>query len=230
MSYFDGKKVLMVMAHPDDELIFGWPILQDASISKTLLICSSDLENPKRKWCSHRRFALEKLCEGLGIHVECLDYDSEFYRLESRAVARKSTMSTLLSRLRRAPRPLKADARGEKLSSMIEDVLARIWRFEFDLVYTHNAWGEYGHLDHHLVHSIVASVGVPTIVSDIFVESNWFPNKRIPPTLKRLYCRKIVQTCENNLEFYERCRKVYVDAGVWTWSEPPVTSCDLYEV
>ena len=27
-------KCLMVMAHPDDEIIFGWPIFQDKSIEK----------------------------------------------------------------------------------------------------------------------------------------------------------------------------------------------------
>ena len=27
-------KVLMVFAHPDDEIIFGWPIFQDPTIEK----------------------------------------------------------------------------------------------------------------------------------------------------------------------------------------------------
>ena len=36
-------KVLMVFAHPDDEIIFGWPIFQDSTIEKELIMVTSDL-------------------------------------------------------------------------------------------------------------------------------------------------------------------------------------------
>ena len=35
-------KVLMVFAHPDDEIIFGWPIFQDPTIEKELIMVTSD--------------------------------------------------------------------------------------------------------------------------------------------------------------------------------------------
>ena len=39
-------KVLMVFAHPDDEIIFGWPIFQDPTIEKELVMVTSDFNNP----------------------------------------------------------------------------------------------------------------------------------------------------------------------------------------
>ena len=60
-----NKKVLMVMAHPDDEIIFGWSIFQDKSIEKKLLICSSDFHNKEREWCKYRKDALFEICKEL---------------------------------------------------------------------------------------------------------------------------------------------------------------------
>ena len=42
-------KVLMVFAHPDDEIIFGWPIFQDPTIEKELIMVKSDFNNPARQ-------------------------------------------------------------------------------------------------------------------------------------------------------------------------------------
>ena len=52
------KKVLMVMAHPDDEILFGWPVFFDPKYKKKLLICSSDYNNPERAWCKYRKKSL----------------------------------------------------------------------------------------------------------------------------------------------------------------------------
>ena len=38
-------KVVMVLAHPDDEIIFGWPIFQDDDYEKEIIMCSSDFNN-----------------------------------------------------------------------------------------------------------------------------------------------------------------------------------------
>jgi len=71
----------IIMAHPDDEVIFGWPVLQQAS---SILICSNDKDNPERAWCKDRHKALEEIGQLLGIPVKSLDYPSEFYRLSAR--------------------------------------------------------------------------------------------------------------------------------------------------
>lgn len=218
------------MAHPDDEVIFGWPILQNRSVKKYILTCSSDLKNPHRTWCSHRKDVLAKLCDELGIECRCLDYNSEFYRLKTRDIpafgGRRSFREKLFQSILYKKMPFQGDQ--STLRMMMEDVLNQITRFSFDFIYTHNAWGEYGHLDHQLLHSVVASVGAPTIVSDIFLPSNWAPYSRRPPVFEKLYCRNLIETCENDMKAYAQFEKSYRDAGVWTWSEPPIRSCNLY--
>jgi len=46
---FKNKKILILIAHPDDEIIFCWPIFQDNTIEKTILTISSDIYNPNYK-------------------------------------------------------------------------------------------------------------------------------------------------------------------------------------
>ncbi len=55
-------KVLMVFAHPDDEIIFGWPIFQDPTIEKELVMVTSDFNNPARQQYAHRKFLLKEVC------------------------------------------------------------------------------------------------------------------------------------------------------------------------
>ena len=96
----DGK-ILMLFAHPDDEIIFGWPVLQDNTLQKELLICSSDLNNPKRQKYSHRKEALFRLAHNLNIKCTCLDYDSEFYRLETRRESFSKMCAHVLTEINR---------------------------------------------------------------------------------------------------------------------------------
>jgi len=73
--------IQIVMAHPDDEVIFGWPVLKQAS---SILICSNDKNNVDRAWCRYRYKALEEVGELIGIPVKSLDYPSDFYKLNAR--------------------------------------------------------------------------------------------------------------------------------------------------
>jgi len=85
----------IVMAHPDDEVIFGWPILKEAD---SILMCSSDANNPNRVWCKDRNKALREVCEALEVEFECLNYNSEFYRLSTRDEKLKRMMYEIQNR------------------------------------------------------------------------------------------------------------------------------------
>ena len=197
-------KILMVLAHPDDEVIFGWPILQRKGIEKEVLICSSDEHNPNRAWCAKRKHTLFNLCKSLGIPCRCLRYNSAFY---------------------------KADARKGELKQIRQTISEEIRKTEFDFVFTHNPLGEYGMLDHILVHNIVMStVNKGILISDILLENIWTPTKTISESYKRVYYTRKFSSNALDMTFYNKCKEFYTKDRVWTWNKPPVVACSVYQV
>ena len=199
------KKVLMVLCHADDEIIFGWPILQDKSIEKEILICSSDLKHPDRKWCAHRKYVLFEICQALNIPVTCFDYNSEFYRTETRK---------------------------ESLSKLQSQIVEFVHSHEHDYVFTHNPLGEYGHLDHKMLFDLMLCYSrKPILITDITLKTNWPSHESIPQRLRQLYYTKpFTESLELNEELYQFCEDIYRKYKVWTWSTPPVKKCRLFEL
>jgi hypothetical protein len=201
--------VVTVLAHPDDEIIFGWPIMQEPAIKKKLIICSSDLHNPLRKSVSHRKHSLEEVCKRLQItDLTCLDYPSEFYHLESR----RGSLSRFIEHVR----------------DIIRDKMVNETKF---VLYTHNILGEYGHMDHKLIHSIVLNLSTRMLYTDILLQSNWLPDKTSFSSLvTQLYFGKenLLKEVSLNLEWYTEFKTIYQLNGCWTWDKPPVTNCGVY--
>lgn len=188
-DYLMDKNITMLISHPDDEVIFGWPVLQRA---RKIVCCSSDLNNLERQWCKDRKLALKEVCGMLGIELVCFDYSSEFYKIDARAGE--------LIRLQEAISPLLSDSP----------------------VFTHNAWGEYGHMDHILVHQIARASGRKLLTTDICIDAGW------------LHCAQSPQGAylgdsSIDLDLYNRCKTIYLKYGCWTWSKDPIMKVGLYE-
>jgi hypothetical protein len=182
--------ITLLIAHPDDEVIFMWPFLQ---LAVRIVCCSSDANNPERAWCKYRKNALYEIASLIGAEVVCLDYDSEFYRV---------------------------DARNGDLWKMSREVLSLLQ--SADCVFTHNPWGEYGHLDHILVHQIARASGKKLIYSDMCVEAGWLPCTPWPSS------RVPERFCVNDFSFYEKCKAIYERYGCWTWSKEPISTARIY--
>jgi hypothetical protein len=190
-------RIQIVMAHPDDEIIFGWPILKKA---QSILICSNDLHNLDRAWCRYRYQALQEMGELLGIPVKSLNYPSEFYRL---------------------------DARSGQLNGWFTDVANSLDK-SCDVVYTHNWYGEYGHLDHILVYYAMLQNRykyMSMMTSDIRVKAGWFDYSQEPRMGAPVGVK--LNEVENDLELYKRCQSIYEKYNCWTWSQPPVEKANL---
>lgn len=145
----------------------------------------SDRDNAARRWCNKRAEALAEVCDLIGCQVHNLEMNSGFYR---------------------APRE-GLQAICDKIGMALESTTGPIA--------THNAWGEYGHLDHIVCHNVAASFkGRLRLTTDITMQRDWLPmcqDREMPP-------REVdVIEYELDLERFQKIEAIYRKHGCWTW-------------
>jgi len=198
-----GKHVLFLLAHCDDEVVCGWPVFQLRNVRKTVLVASSDRLNPSRQWCAHRKFAFYDVCRRLGASADCLDFDSDFYKTSQREGGFVRLQETLLGRID-GLRP-------------------------FDYIFTHNPHGEYGHLDHKFLFDLALNyVPEPLLISDLVMTSNWTSARQRTGRLSRAFYGCPLGDVWRDAELYGRVEAEYRRHGVWTWNEPPADRATVH--
>ena len=171
---------------------------------KRIICASNDSQNPERAWCKDRGLCLEEVGALLGAEVICLPMHSEFYRLPTRDESLKCLASTLLRHLAAA-----------------------------ETVFTHNAWGEYGNIDHILMHHVArvwqAETRRELLVSDIATEINWLPVRAWDQRTAR---EPIDDPTSHEIDrpLFDRIKAIDDARGCWTWSFEPVERCRVYSL
>jgi len=199
------SRVLVVVSHPDDELIFGAAVLLDPTVEKRILVCSSDENNPVRKWCAHRKDALFEVCDRVGIRAadrRVLPFDSEFAKVNHRNGLRSDILSEI----------------SKNITSMSVGC---------DCVFTHNMFGEYGHLDHVITwQTVTQTTSLPVVTTDTLVKLDWTPfsgaNDNVRASLGKVLCEKKIDA-----DKYGELEEVYRRHRVWTWCMPMIASVKL---
>lgn len=174
---------------------------------KRIVCASNDVHNTERQWCRERGLCLNEVGKLLGCEVTQFPSNSEFYRLPTR------------------------DGTLHKIMSDIGDHLGGA-----EVIATHNAWGEYGHLDHILCHhigrTVQAQTGCELLVTDISVMESpaWLPVKPWIQGDPWVRDKAGFQKFEIDRTMFDRIKAIYDRRGCWTWSFPAVDRCRVYSL
>lgn len=201
--------ILMILAHPDDETIFGYSVLQKRNNDRITLLTMS---HNRAKYGSGPEDALKEVCEINQIHLLDLPKrETNFYRLP----------------------PRYADlVLPDVIDSFKSSIELAIELSRPDFIFTHNPMGEYGHGDHRMLFNSVSMFNFPLMLTDIcFSNRCHLSSDKIPyiyaSTLYADYTQK--DECELDTNWYNAMKKIYEKHKAWSWGgHDAIEECNLY--
>lgn len=198
MTLTENSKILAIFAHPDDEVLWGWPLMQQGWVDQ-LFICSNDVTHGKEERRTvNRKIALEQACRAFNIPVVCEDEACNFSKF----------------------RP---DYNKWRIRGMA------FWK-DWDYIFTHNPHGEYGHIDHRFVFSVLRDTGRPLVYTDMYRDS--IKPKRKYKQDERGYYKYFWGTIEQDRSWFDIGEAIYRHHGAWTWQKSDeswrVNECGVY--
>ena len=198
------QNAVMVVAHPDDEILWFSSILNQC---KSVLVCFGPSATSKESWDGGRAVLMETYPL---TNVRFLKLrQSEAFQAANWSKP-KETGSGL--ELRRRKRSL-YEKNAETLLRILEVELKHE-----SLVFTHNPWGEYGNEEHVQVFRVLAGLRA-SLGFDLFVNS-YVSNKtaklmsRSEPSLD-----DTPLVCETDTVLAQRLKNLYLENNCWTWMD-----------
>jgi LmbE family N-acetylglucosaminyl deacetylase len=195
------QNAVMVVAHPDDEILWFSSILNDC---KSVLVCFGPSATSKQSWDSGRAALMET------------------YPLKKVRFLRVRQSDTFDAA--NWNKPKEADSglhlrRRRSLYGRNAENLRRILDVELkheSLVFTHNPWGEYGHEEHVQIFRILAELK-QKLGFDLFVNS--YVSNRSAKLMSRcthsLGGNPLVRETDSTLAL--RLKNLYLENNCWTW-------------
>jgi hypothetical protein len=202
------EKSVLVVAHPDDEILWFSSILEQV---QETIICFLDVES-RPDWSAGRRKTLA--CYPLPNVISLGLKESEaFNGANWLSPVRTDYGLEVKKTAHTSPAFSETRYRGN-YEFLRGQLLSRL--SDFQDVFTHNPWGEYGHEEHVQVHRVVRSVQQALGFS--LWCSNYCSNKSYHLMLR--YIRGFQFNCvmrETNAKLAGEIERLYRAHGCWTW-------------
>jgi hypothetical protein len=199
-------RILAILAHPDDEILWSFPILQDKGYEVAIVTLCCNAHKGIGALLS-----LQDVCRGNSVSfMGCPLQDNQFYRLPTRKAP-----FTLMRAL-------------ELIRGNIDWAISE---FQPEAIFTHNPWGEYGHGDHRLCFDVATRTNLPLILTDICIENKCHPScNEMPLFWGQVFTPdKLLRSCTLDEVWYDQMKKIYESRNAWTWGgHEPVRETNLY--
>jgi LmbE family N-acetylglucosaminyl deacetylase len=196
------QNAVIVVAHPDDEIIWFSSILNQC---KSVLVCFGPSATSKESWDSGRAVLMETYPLTKVRFLKLRQSDA----FEAANWSKPKEADSGLQLRRRTSSLYERNA--EKLLRILEVELAHE-----SLVFTHNPWGEYGHEEHVQVFRILTELK-EKLGFDLFVNS-YVSNKSVKLMsryVQSLEGNPLVR--ETNKTLAHRLKNLYLENNCWTW-------------
>jgi len=199
------QNAVMVVAHPDDEILWFSSILNQC---KSVLVCFGPSATSKQSWDSGRAVLMETYPLTKVRFLKLRESDAFEAANWNKP---KETDSGL--QLRRGRTSSLYEGNAEKLLRILEVELKHE-----SLIFTHNPWGEYGHEEHVQVFRILTELQ-EKIGFDLFVNS-YVSDRTVKLMSKYMHSLEgNPLVSETDKVLAHRLKNLYLENNCWTWMD-----------
>ncbi len=196
---------ILVVAHPDDEVIFASSILKFMDL---IIICFGEIPNEKKISSGRYSSIMELQKKG---------YNIEFLKIrQSRELFFGPNWFNLSESINRDKLGLNLYDyvnNNRKIKKFLKPMLK-----DASVVFTHNPWGEYGHMEHIQVFNIIKNIR-SEYNYEIFITgyvSN-LTEKYSKEFSSQIQEEKLIR--KSDLNIFYKFKKVYLKNNCWTWHQ-----------
>lgn len=195
------KKYSIVVAHPDDEILWASSILLNA---EKVIICFSDSEDNEKK--SEGRKNIQKnypLKNTIFLNI------SEAKKSKKKVVYEKTYESKY------GIEGFKDNVTYQKNYHILFDKLSKLLNYN-ETIFTHSPWGEYGHVEHIQINKILNDLSIEYKFELFYF--GYFNSITYKYMLNKLPKKVKVEKYKINLNIFYQIRELYIKNNCWTWN------------
>ena len=200
-------KFAVVVAHPDDEILFASSIIDKAS---QIFICFSDIPGEDK--------ISDILTKGRRNIIERYPLNNVTFLKVSQA-SNKDSLKNNWEKVIENEYGVKGGRNDREYKQNFQKLfkILSIELANFKKIYTHNPWGEYGHVEHIQIHRCVAKIR-DIIGFEMFVFGYFSKDTISMASVKLKTLGPLFLKNKNNFKLFHKIRELYIEERCWTWS------------